>query len=155
MPLNKFYKPLDRFSMQLNKKVIVVITLAAFTGFAFAQLGQIIKIGGVALLVDKFGGDLNKGMNKLTKHQDSSKVKTKIVTILSVGIGKSSAVGAAQIMGPPVKVDKVVAIAQPEVDFLGREVRLRALIPVSSKDVIKEIKVVDGVGVSGIVDIKL
>jgi hypothetical protein len=141
--------------MALNKKILGTIAVAMVATAAFAQLGQIIKIGGVALLVDKFGGDINKGINRLSKHQDSKKVKTKVVTILSVGLGKSSAVGAAQVMGPPDKVDKVVAIAQPEADLFGKEVRIRALIPVSSKDVIKEIKVVDGVGVSGIVDIKL
>lgn len=141
--------------MALNKKILGTIAVAMVATAAFAQIGQIIKIGGVALLVDKFGGDINKGINRLSKHQDSKKVKTKVVTILSVGLGKSSAVGAAQVMGPPDKVDKVVAIAQPEADLFGKEVRIRALIPVSSKDVIKEIKVVDGVGVSGIVDIKL
>jgi hypothetical protein len=50
-------------------------------------------------------------------------------------------------------VEKVNAVASPEINFLG-EVRLRALIPVSSKDVTK-IRNVEGVGVSGIVDLKL
>lgn len=139
----------------MNKKLMAVIACSLVTGFALGQLGQIIKIGGISLLVDKFGGEINRGMNRLTKHSDSSRVKTKVVTILSVGVGKSSAVGAAQVMGPPELVDKVKAIAQPETDLLGKEVRIRALIPVSDKDVTRGIKTVDGVGVSGLVDIKL
>ncbi|MEQ1823898.1 MAG: hypothetical protein ABL949_15430 [Fimbriimonadaceae bacterium] len=133
----------------------IVVALSAFSIGQLGDLGKLIKVGGVALLVDQFGGEMNKGLNRLTKHNDSATVKTKVVTILSVGIGRSHAIGAAQVMGPPDKVDKVVAIAQPEADLLGRQIRLRALIPVSDKNVTKAIKTVDGVGVSGIVDIKL
>ena len=82
-------------------------------------------------------------------------MKTKVVPILSVGIGRSSAIGAAQVMGAPSQVDKVVAVAQPEADLFGRTVRIRGLIPVSSKDVVKDIKTVDGVGITGLVDIRL
>lgn len=138
-----------------NTKFIAAIAVAAVAGFGVSQLGQILKIGGIAVIVDKFGKDMNKGLNDLTKHKDSAKVKTKVVTILSVGLGKSSAVGAAQVMGPPALVDKVVAVAQPEADLFGKEVRIRGLIPVSSKDLSKGMRIVDGVGVSGIVDIKL
>lgn len=137
-----------------NTRMLTSLSLALLAGFGLAQLGSILKIGGVALLVDKFGKDINREMNKLTRHKDSPSTKTKVVTILSVGINKSSAIGAAQVMGPPAAVDKVVAVAQPEVSFLG-EIRLKALIPVSSKDVLKGIKTVDGVGVSGLVDIRL
>lgn len=140
--------------MKRKRLITTLLTLGVCT-LAITQIGQILKIGGIALLIDKFGPDLNKAMNGLTKHKDSGRVKTKVVTILSVGIGRSSAIGAAQVMGPPEKVDQVVAIAQPEGEFLGKEIRLRALIPVSDKNVGKGIKTVDGVGVSGIVDIRL
>jgi hypothetical protein len=77
------------------------------------------------------------------------------VPILTIGINASSAIGAAQITGPAAKVDQVQAVAQPEADLFGREIRIKALIPVSSQDVIKDIRRVEGVGVSGIVDLKL
>jgi hypothetical protein len=143
--------------MKRNLKFSMAIVLAALGGFSVAQfdMKSIFKVGGVALLVDRFGGDMNKALNRLVKHQDSPKVKTKVVTILSVGVGRSSAVGAAQIMGPPDKVDQVVAVAQPEADLLGREIRVRALVPVSDKNVSRGLKTVSGVGVSGLVDIKL
>jgi hypothetical protein len=142
-----------------NKQLFRAFALVAVSSFALGQLGgdlgRIIKVGGMALLVQTFGKDMNSGLNKLTGHKDSSKVKTKVVTILSVGIGRGHAVGAAQVMGPPALVDKVVAIAQPEADLFGKEVRIRALVPVSDKNVSKSLHIVDGVGVSGIVDIKL
>lgn len=142
-----------------NKKLLLAFSLVAVSSFALGQLGgdlgKLIKVGGMALLVQQFGKDMNGGLNKLTGHKDTTKVKTKVVTILSVGVGRSNAVGAAQIMGPPALVDKVVAVAQPEADLFGKEVRLKALIPVSDKNVSKKLAIVDGVGVSGIVDIKL
>ena len=142
-----------------NKKLLLAFSLVAVSSFALGQLGgdlgKIIKIGGMALLVQQFGKDMNSGLNKLTGHKDSTKVKTKVVTILSVGIGRGNAIGAAQVMGPPALIDKVVAVAQPEADLFGKEVRLKALIPVSDKNVSKTLHIVDGVGVSGIVDIRL
>lgn len=141
----------------MNRKKLTLAILGTFAlgAIAATQLDQLIKIGGVAAVVNNFGKDMNKGINGLTGHRDTAKMKTKVVTILSVGVGRSSAVGAAQIMGPPSLVDKVAAVAQPEADLLGGTIRLKALIPVSSKDVIKSIRKVDGVAVTGIVDIKL
>lgn len=141
----------------MNRKKLTLALLGTFAlgAIAATQLDQLIKIGGVAAVVNNFGKDMNKGINGLTGHRDTAKMKTKVVTILSVGIGRSSAVGAAQVMGPPSLVDKIAAVAQPEADLLGGTIRLKALIPVSSKDVIKSIRKVDGVAVTGIVDIKL
>jgi len=121
---------------------------------ASAQIMELIKIIGIGAAVQKFGPEINKALNKLTNHKDTEKQWTKVVPILSVGVsGASSAIGAAQVTGPKSQVEKVNAVASPEVHFLG-EVRLRALIPVSSKD-LKSIRTVQGVGVSGIVDLKL
>jgi hypothetical protein len=59
-------------------------------------------------------------------------------------------------MGTKANVQKVQAVASPEVSMFG-EINLRAMVPVDSMDVTdaKNIKAVDGVGVSGIVDLKL
>jgi hypothetical protein len=119
------------------------------------QFGQVLKVVGVGAAVRQFGGEINRAMNNLSNHRDSRQVKTKVVPILTVGIGASSAIGAAQVMGPPHLVDQVQAVAQPEAHLFGREVRIRALIPVSSQNVVENIRRVDGVGISGIVDLKL
>lgn len=143
--------------MATRKKHIFILlgAVLATTALGGAQLREILKVGGVAAVVSAFGKEINKGINKLQNHEDSKKIATKVVPILSIGINRSSAIGAAQVMGPPELVKKVTAVAQPEAEILGKEVRLRALIPVSSKDVLKDIRRVDGVGVSGIVDLKL
>jgi hypothetical protein len=140
-----------------NRKKLwaVIVSVLALSTLAVAQLEQILKVGGVVAVVNAFGKDINNGINNLTKHRDTNRVKTKVVPILSVGVNTSSAIGAAQVMGPPERVDQVVAVAQPEANLLGREVRIKALIPVSSRDVIREIKTVPGVGISGLVDIRL
>lgn len=133
---------------------VAALGIAAIGG---TQIRQIIKILGVGVAVDKFGGEINKQFNKLTRHTDTDLSYTKVVPIIGVGIGAKSAIGAAQIKGSKVNVEKVRAVASPEVELFGKEIRIRAMIPVSTDKVTdaKNIKAVDGVGVSGIVDLKL
>ena len=141
--------------MKLNKKLaLCVAAVVAVSAVAAPQIKQAIKILGVGVAVKQFAPDINKAINKLAKHTDTEESSTKVVPILSISIGSSSAVGAAQVTGPKYLLDKVQAVAAPEVKFLG-EIGIRALIPVSSKNVIQDIRKVDGVGVSGIVDLKL
>lgn len=122
---------------------------------ATGQVREVLKVLGVGAAVKQFGPQINSAINGLTKHKDTAQATTKVVPILSIGIGKSSAVGAAQVTGPRDKVTLVEAVAQPEMDLFGKEIRIRALVPVSSKDVTSGIKRVEGVGISGIVDLKL
>lgn len=139
--------------MRNFKKVLFVSgAVLALSALAVPQLKQILKVGGVVGIVSAFGKDINKAFDKLQGKTEG--VSTKTVVILSVGINRSSAIGIAQVMGPKSKVDQVVAVAQPEAELFGKEVRIRALIPVASKE-LTNIRRVDGVGVSGIVDLKL
>jgi hypothetical protein len=140
--------------MKTRKILLVVGAALALGSLASTQLDKIIKVGGAVAVVNTFGKDINKAVNKLTGHKDTARMKTKVVTILSVGVNQSSAIGAAQVIGPPALVDKVVAVAQPEANLMGT-IRIKALLPVSSKDVVKGLRIVEGVHVSGIVDIKL
>lgn len=137
----------------VKKLAFVIAGVMALTALAAPQLKQILKIGGVVAIVNTFGKDINKQFNNLWKRDENRMLKTKVVPILSVG-NKGNAIGIAQVMGPPQSIDRVVAVAQPEFKFLG-ELRLRALIPVSSKNVVEDIRAVDEVGVSGIIDIRL
>jgi hypothetical protein len=124
---------------------------------AGAQLGSVIKGGAVALAVDKFGPDINKGINTLTMQKGvSRKEATKVVPILS--LGDSGYIGAVQVAGPKNLVDKVQGVAQLEGRFkvpVVDGIRLRALVPISTKTPHKSIERVEGVGVSAIIDIKL
>ncbi len=120
---------------------------------ASAQLGGLLKGGGIAFLVSKFGKDINKGINDLTRTKGvTNTYATKVVPIISAG--KGTEVGACQVMGPTNDVAKVSAVAQIEggLDQLG--VRVRVLVPVATKN-ITSIKRIPGVGISGLIDVKL
>jgi hypothetical protein len=141
----------------LYKISVFGLVLFAMTAMAAPQIKQVIKILGVGAAVKQFGPDINREFNKLTGHKDTNASYTKVVPIITVGVKNSrGAIGAAQVMGTKANVQKVQAVASPELSMFG-EINLRAMIPVDSMDVTdaKNIKAVDGVGVSGIVDLKL
>ncbi|MHB0912121.1 MAG: hypothetical protein ACYC2Y_01575 [Armatimonadota bacterium] len=116
------------------------------------DLGNLLKGAGVVLLVNQFGDELNKFVNKLTTNKGVHvEDQTKVVPILSIGQG--GYVGAAQVSGPAKNVKKVKAVAQIEAKM--DSFRIKALVPVESKDAVKNLKRVSGVGVSAIIDVKL
>ena len=118
------------------------------------DIGGVLKGAGIVYLVDRFSDQLNDFINKLTINKGVGVAdRTKVVPIISIGNGNYA--GAAQVSGPASMVDQVNAVAMMEASMSGRTFRIKALIPVSSKNVIKEIKRVSGVGVSAIIDVKL
>jgi hypothetical protein len=140
----------------LNKKSLLVAScVLALSALAAPQLKQIIKIVGVGAAVTQFGPQINSALNKLASHRDSDDVSTKVVPIISAGVNSRKAIGAAQVMGPRDQVERVKAVAQLDQDLFGREIKIRAMIPVASENVVQNIRRVEGVGVSGIVDLKL
>ena len=143
--------------MKLATKKWILVTVASLSMVAAGtgQIREILKVLGVGAAVQRFGPDINKAINKLSNHKDTDATFTKVVPILTVGIGKSSAIGAAQVTGKKSNVDKVRAVAAPETELFGKEIRIRALIPISNDKVDQGIKKVEGVGISGIVDLKL
>jgi hypothetical protein len=141
----------------LVRITVFAVVLAAMTAVATPQIMQVIKILGVGAAVKQFGPDINREFNKLTGHKDTNARFTKVVPIITVGLKNArGAIGAAQVVGTKAQVQKVQAVASPEVSMFG-EINLRAMIPVDSTNItdVKKIKAVDGVGVSGIVDLKL
>ena len=128
--------------------------IAAGRGTAVTQafsLGSILKVGGVTVLVDKFGGQINDFLNKLLmKNGVGTDYATKVVPVLSIGTGKY--IGAVQVVGPTAQVDKVKAVGQLEGSF-NDIARAKALIPLESVD-ITHLSRVQGVGVSAIIDLK-
>lgn len=147
--------------MRLGNRLLIVslavVLLAgslAYVPAARAGLGDILKGAGLVLLVDRFGDDLNNFINKLTMNKGVGvEDRTAVVPIISIGQG--GYVGAAQISGPAHLVEKVKAVAQLEGSFSGKTFRVKALVPVESKDITKDIKRVTGVGVSAIIDVRL
>jgi hypothetical protein len=144
--------------MSYKRITTVILLTAVLSGglgaLAYAQLGSILKGGAVALAVDKFGPQINRGINTLTGNKNlSPDQSTKVVPILSIGNG--SYLGAVQVNGSQEALDKVKAVAQLEgkVNVIGG-IRLRALIPIAARSV-SNLHRVPGVGVSALVDIKL
>ena len=155
----------------MKKQVItamLTVSLLAAGGTAVTQafsLGSILKVGGVTVLVDKFGdqindltvlvdkfGDqINDFLNKLLmKNGVGTDYATKVVPVLSIGTGKY--IGAVQVVGPTAQVDKVKAVGQLEGSF-NDIARAKALIPLESVD-ITHLSRVQGGGVSAIIDLK-
>ena len=142
--------------IRIHKRILAVALCGlAVTAIAADPFMDLVKIIGVGAAVTSYAPKLNSAINKLANQHDTESVVTKVVPILSGGINSRKAIGAAQVMGPRSQVDKVKAVAQIEQDLVGKEVKIRALIPIESKDVIRDIRRVEGVGVSGIIDLKL
>lgn len=132
----------------------LALLLGTFT-IATPQLDSILKGAGIFVVVDQFGGELNKGINNLIGHNNSEDSYTKVVPIVTVGLNSSEAVGAAQVRGTQDQVERVRAVAQVEGEVIG--IRLRALVPVATRSPsnANSLNLVDGVGVSGIIDLEL
>lgn len=139
----------------------VVISLLVFCLLSVAVvpvtqafgLGDILKVGGIAIIVDKFSGPLNSFINTLTaKHGAGSDYATKVVPIITFGSG--GYVGAAQVMGSQELVDKTAAVLQIEGNFNGDQFRVKALIPIDSKNPTNFSRV-NGVGVSAQIDVRI
>jgi hypothetical protein len=145
-------------------RTVIIATSAAFGGMlvgqmlpAQAQVGEVLKGAAIGLLVNQFGGQIDKFVNTLTGNKpDGLRETTRVVPILTVGQG--AYVGAAQVSGPKNKVDTVKALARVEGSTkIGNELRATALIPISTAKPgdIKSLSRVKGVGVSAIIDYRL
>ncbi|MDH7601199.1 MAG: hypothetical protein QHI38_03525 [Armatimonadota bacterium] len=135
--------------------VALAVVLAAVSITAFAGLpGDILKAGGIAFIVDKFGSQINDFINKLTANKNVGTTEaTAVVPIISLGSGAH--IGAAQVIGAKENVEKCKAVVQIEANtVIGRNLRVRALVPVGSKTT-SNIKRIYGVGVSAIIDLKI
>lgn len=144
----------SRITIIFLAAVLSVGILAATITTASAQLGGILKGAGIVLLVDRFGGELNKFINTITLNNGVGvQDRTKVVPIISGGVGGYA--GAAQVSGPAHLVDKVNAVAQIEANMSGKTFRVKVLVPVESKEIVKDLKRVSGVGVSAVIDVHL
>ena len=133
--------------------VAVIISLTATVSYG-SLIGDIAKVGGVGLIVDKFGGQINSFVNTLTANKNlGSHEATAVVPIITLGSG--GYIGAAQVIGTTANVAKCKAVVQIEGNAIfGKNIRAKALIPVGSKTT-SSIKRIYGVGVSAIIDIRI
>jgi hypothetical protein len=116
-------------------------------------VGKGIKVAGVKVAVDQFGGKLNSFINKVMDNNDvSTNSASKVVTIVTP-VGNQH-VGAAQVVGSKEAVEKVGAVALIETSFMDKLFRIKVLIPIEGADASK-LKRVPGVGVSAVIDVKI
>ena len=139
---------------------LVVVLTAFLVGFGSGtntvgalnlggMLQGALKIFGIAYVVKQFGGQIDSFINTvLAQHSAKVAGQTKVVPIVRVGEG-GAAVGAAQVMGPAVQVEKVSAVAELEWKP-GNVLRARGLLPVTNVKITDptKIKGVGGVGIS-------
>ena len=149
----------------MKKKIItavlgICLTTTAFGGILTTQagglssiLGGAAKIGGIGIVVNKFGPQIDSFLNKLLKQNNlSTEYTTKVVPIISIGT-KGYIGAAAQVTGPASSIEEVKAVAQVEGSFNGM-VRVKGLVPVNSTNPVGASRV-QGVGVSAIIDLKI
>lgn len=137
----------------LSLSLVSTVAMQSTQAFSLGSFGGILKAGGIALLVDKFADPLNNFINTLTaKHGVSAEYATKVVPVITVGSG--TYVGAAQVTGPQELVEATKAVLQLEGDFNGDTFRVKALIPIDSKNPTNFSRV-QGVGVSAQIDVKI
>ncbi|MCX7781635.1 MAG: hypothetical protein N2491_12145 [Negativicutes bacterium] len=143
----------------MKKRIIAGLLLVCVSFFAAVPVtqasifGDILKVGAVGILIDKFSKPLNNFINTLmAKHGAGTDYATKVVPILTVGSG--SYIGAAQVTGPQELVDQTEAVLQLEGNFNGNQFRVKGLIPIDSKNPTNFSRV-QGVGISAIIDIRI
>lgn len=142
----------------MKKKLLaaaLVASLTFSTGMVATtqafSLGSVLKIGGVGILVDRFGDQINDFLNKLLSQNNlSTTYTTKVVPIVSVG--NNGYIGAAQVTGPASEVERVKAVAQLEASF-NNVARVKGLVPIDSTNPVNASRI-QGVGVSAIIDLK-
>lgn len=150
--------------MHQRTKTGIIATAAALGGVivgqivpARAQLGDILTGGAIAFAVDRFSGQIDRFVNQVTGNSTNNvRESTRVVPIISVGRG--TFIGAVQVTGPKNLVDRVKAVAQLEAQTkIGNDLRIRGLIPISTKSAtdLKSLSRVKGVGVSALIDYRL
>lgn len=113
---------------------------------------DILKVGGVLLIVNQLGDDINHFVNKLLSQRRAEAFgATKVVPIVSVGQG--AYIGAAQVVGVPKLVQRVQAVAA--VEGVLNKFDGTLLVPISTQMPGKNLARVEGVGVSAVLDVKL
>jgi hypothetical protein len=138
-----------------TRLILGLAVTALLTPMALPQIGKIIKVIGIWEVTRKYGKEIDDAFNKLIKRDPRTTTATKVVPIVTGGIGSRQGIGMAQVSGPKLQVDKVKAVAQLEQDLFGKEVRIRAMVPMASETITSDVKPVEQVGITGIVDLKL
>ena len=135
---------------------VVILVLTSALAVSAQDIIGLIKVFGVGYVVNQYAGPLNNFVNTLLDNKGVKvREQTKVVPVLSVGVGQASYIGAAQVSGPKDRLQKVKAVAQLEADF-NTVFRVKALVPIDSVNPIADgIRRVPGIGVTAVIDVKI
>jgi len=132
--------------------LVVGLTVLLPAVASASVLGDALKVFGIAYVVRRFGGDINKFINNVAGQKGIVwEGTTKVVPIISAGSGLH--VGAAQVQGPRDRVDDVRAVGQVETTISS--LRGKLLVPVNTTNVTRQIERIQGVGVSALIDFRI
>lgn len=146
--------------MNTARRVLAVVALTLILllpPYARAQdITALIKIFGIGYVVKQYATPLNDFVNSVLANNGVKVLEqTKVVPVLSIGVGQASYIGAAQVSGTKAALAKVEAVAQLEADF-NSVFRIKALVPINSSNPIADgIHRVPGVGVTAVIDIRI
>ena len=145
--------------MTTRRRGIAILLIAgllsvglAVTSVQAIDLGQILKVGGVAWLVSQYGDQIDSFLTKTLDERDAAvRGATKVVPILSLGGG--GYIGAAQVVGNPENVQRVKAVLQVEGKLGG--VRAQVLLPTVTDRASGNPDRAEGVGVSAVIEFRI
>lgn len=148
--------------MKMKRLVVCALAAAMIGAGALTQvsafnlgsvLGGVVKVGGIAILVDKYGASINSAINSvMMKEGAGTNYATKVVPIVS--IGNKGYIGAAQVIGDADQVEKVKAVGQLEISWNDKLFRIKGLIPMDSVNPTSFSRV-QGVGVSAVINVRV
>jgi hypothetical protein len=117
------------------------------------DIGDILKIGGIILVVSTFGSQMNDFINNTLGQREASLAgATKVVPVFSVGRG--AYVGAAQVVGVPANVRRVQGVATVETEI--SQLTGALVVPITTRSASgSSLNRVAGVGVSAVIDFNL
>ena len=133
--------------------VVLAVGLAGLlfstTGALGIDLGDVLKIGGIAYLVDRYDEEIDSFITSaLGEREAAARGATKVVPILSLGGGGH--IGAAQVVGSPENVQRVKAVVQVEGKF--GDFRAKVLVPTTIEKASGSPDRAKGVGVSAVIE---
>lgn len=145
--------------MMTAKRMIALVAAVALLGLGLAavngwaiSLGDVLKVGGVALLVSQYDDQIDTFITSaLGEREAAVKGATKVVPILSLGGG--GYVGAAQVVGSPENVKRVKAVVQVEGRFGSGRAQL--LVPTTVDKAAGTPDRAKGVGVSAVIEFRI
>lgn len=127
------------------------VSVAATSAWGI-ELGDILKVGGIAWLVSQYDDQIDRFITSaLGEREAAARGATKVVPILSLGGG--GYIGAAQVVGNPENVGSVKAVFQLEGKF--GSFRGKVLVPTTTDRVSGNPDRAKGVGVSAVIEFKI